>query len=357
MSQKLQPFPTAENRRLLNVATPAPTGCIISTKHNLGGQTSILAASIDIVRGTWTWVLGVMVMSVAWGALSEAEPGVKDFMKQHFENSEVVTAIGNTVAFLVVARQSAAIVKNVTGVNQFNNLCAAVGSLAIYAKGLGIGARSCAGNRSFPSQFELILRSVPFIAKYKYRTGGRIETRRLPLCQDPQLALKFDELRAPESDTDGIDGVTASVLLLSELVHQVESPRQVDVVYVQEILRMIDALGSADGAMGGSSAYAPPRVLGYMMNVLFFCFFSFLIIGDLVHGSGYNAVWISSVVCLCMMGPYGVAMLYANPFDITRSSGGQTPYISNAAVGTERSVVTIMRGHRACANEITKRGR
>ena len=79
-----------------------------------------------------------------------------------------------------------------------------------------------------------------------------------------------------------------------------------------------------------------------------FAYFALMIASDMDSDTGWNTVWLVVVACVGMMGPYGVARLYDNPFDVTTESHGQSPYISDNAITTEHAIVAIFRGYGAC---------
>ena len=350
--------PTDERRLLLDAAAPvvgaARIKCGPRHKRAPEGVVPVWYAAYDLVRGTWVWVLVVAAMALVWVPIVNSSPTrVTEFAHRVLENTGMTTTIATTIAFLVALHQSASAARNSVGILRFADLTGSCTSIAFYAKALGVGIRGCNGAGT-PSKLELVLRSIPYVVKYSHRSvGGGVRTEMLPLCANAELAREFADLRMASTDGDdnsGVDPLVSSLILIARQMHDLKSEvsRPIDVVFVQEIFKQIDAITDADGAIGGGSLYRPPRVLDFMMHVLFFIYFSLMIVSDMDNSTGWNTVWLVIVACVAIMGPYAVARLYENPYNVTTRSRGQAPYISNIAIETERSIVAIFRGSPGC---------
>ena len=185
---------------------------------------------------------------------------------------------------------------------EFGNLSGSLINIALFLKSQISSGKSIEfltlsdGRGSFfqTTRLALACSSVMYIVKYSGR-GVQIVPQGLPLAQDPRLLNSYVKYISPSNGSPGMDSFSATMLIICELIDEFqvgERPSEYAVLFGQ-----VNAVTAAQGAIMGTSGYAGPYLLKYMLYSLYSLYLMLLLVTDLVPNNEWNSIWLIAVCC------------------------------------------------------------
>jgi hypothetical protein len=131
----------------------------------------------------------------------------------------------------------------------------------------------------------------------------------------------------------------AGMLIVSELIDEFqagEKPSEYAVLFGQ-----INSVTAAEGAIMGTSGYAGPYIMKYMLYILYILYLFLLLVTDLIPNNEWNASWIVAILCFTTIAFYEITARYGNPMKLRTRWSGQKPFVPEACRGTEIAITSI----------------
>jgi hypothetical protein len=307
------------------------------------------AYAMDLAYGVLLpGVLGVILAATCVAIVKNVD-GAADFVQNHAYAEQVVSSLGTMLAFLVSLRLGANLARNSGVVGQFGTLCGACVNLAIWSRSLVTSGKldikhyaDIDGGWYRTTEIGLILASIPYIVKYRYRYGpGGVKLEQLPIGADKELLARARVLTNPSDPKNAVAPFLAMVVLLGQIFDDLEHSRQITGPELGLVFNQLNALTGAEGAIGGIDGYGQPGVITVLMYLLFFLYFTLLTLGDIAINNSWQGLWIVAVLVVANFGLFQVSRRYANPFDVRRARSTQKPLITDATRGTEQAIDAI----------------
>lgn len=290
--------------------------------------------------------LGVVIAAVAVGLLQL--DAVEAWVTDNPFSPQVLAALGTLVSLLVSMRLSSNQSKNAQLINEFGNLSGTCVNLAIWARSLVTSGEfeyltlpDGRGKFYRTTELGLLLASVPYIVKYTER-AGELRYEQLPLGGSPALLGRVRELTTPKDGLIAVSGFTAVTMMLGEAFDNLEARGLIKPPELNLFFSQLNALTAAEGAISGSVAYSPPRVLSLLLYATFVAYFAILTVTNIGKDLSWNSLWVVAVLVLTTVGIFALSERYENPFKIRSRNSTQRPLVSIAAKQTEMAIDGVM---------------
>jgi hypothetical protein len=305
----------------------------------------MLGIVLDLVFGAGPWVLAAALAAAALTAIyKNVENAADTFLL--FNAPVALAAIATFASFLLVNRQSANLANNNAIIGQFGNLSGALINVCLFVKSQISSGKSVEfltlsdglGGYFQTTRIALAASSMIYTIKYSCR-GVPVNGTGLPLGQDARLLAGYNKLVSPANGSPGMAPSAATLLLLSELVDEFQTGEKASEYAV--LFGQINSITAAEGAILGTSGFAQPYIMKYLLYVLYSLYLLLLLITDLVPQNQYNSTWIVSVLVFCTVSFYQVSERYSNPCKLRTRTAGQKPFIPQTCRDTEIAITSI----------------
>lgn len=301
----------------------------------------------DLVFGAGPWVIGFVAICSGLVAIYENVDGANDTFAL-FNAPVAIGAISTFAGFLLVNKQGANLANNAKIIGEFGNLTGSLINICVFMKSQISSGKSVEfmtlsdGNGGFfeTTRLGLVCASVPYVVKYAGR-GSKIEPSGLPLGQDTRLMKSFATLTSPAAGAPGMSPFAACVLLIGELVDEFQTIASDRASEYAVLFAQLNAVTAAEGAIGGTTGYAQPYLMKWLLYILYTLYLLLLAITDLVPNNRWNALWIGSILTFTTVAFYQISERYGNPMKLRSKRAGQVPLVPYSCVDCEIAITSI----------------
>lgn len=305
----------------------------------------IVGIAFDLLFGAGPWVFGVAIAAAGLTAIYTEVSGAADTFAL-FNAPVAITAISTFASFLLVGKQAANLSNNAKIVGEFGNLSGSLVNICLFLKSQISSGKTIEfitlsdGNGGFfqTTRIGLACASVSYIVKYTGR-GVKIVPEGLPLGQDKRLLASYNKYILPSNGSPGMSPFLSCILLIGELIDEFQIGEKASEYAV--LFGQVNAVTSAEGAIGGTAGYSQPYLMRYLLYMLYSLYLLLLLMTDLVPANRWNSVWISAILAFCTVAFFQVSERYGNPMKLRSRAMGQKPMVSGACVDTEIAITSI----------------
>lgn len=274
----------------------------------------ILGVGFDLLLGAGPWVFGVASVAAGLTAIFKSvDDAPETFLL--FDAPSAIAAISTFAGFLLVGKQATNLANNARIVGEFGNLSGSLINICLFLKSQISSGKSIEfitlpdGNGQFyqTTRVGLACSSAMYIVKYAGR-GTTLVPEGLPIGQDPRLLVSYQRYLSPTNGSPGMNPFQACILLISELIDEFqagEKPSEYAVLFAQ-----INAVTAAEGAIGGTTGYASPYLMKYLLYILYSLYLILLLMTALVPQNEWNSIWISAIIAFCTISFYQISERY-----------------------------------------------
>lgn len=307
----------------------------------------VLGVLFDLLFGAGPWVIGFVAICSGLVAIYENVEGAGNTFSL-FNAPVAIGAISSFAGFLLVTKQGANLANNAAIIGQFGNLTGSLINICIFLKSQISSGKSVEfitlsdGNGGFfqTTRIALVCSSIPYVVKYVGR-GAAIDAAGLPLGQDARLIKSYSTLVAPASGAPGMSPFAACILLVGELVDEFQTTAGDRASEYAVLFAQLNAVTAAEGAIGGTTGYAQPYLMKWLLYILYSLYLLLLAVTDLVPNNRWNALWIGAILTFTTIAFYQISERYGNPMRLRSKRAGQVPIVPYACVDCEIAITSI----------------